>query len=158
VNRADRRRWAAARDLADLAELTAQWCTGQVGQTPGHAGGPARETLPYLDLLAAVNRAGFVTENSQAAGPSWTAWVCGFADEGAAGRLAAVAAGSRLTIEDMPRTARREIRYWYRRTCPAARPAIRAARLIWIEDPVASRNDLLWPVLAAFAALRKDPA
>ena len=66
-------------------------------------GGPARETLPDLDLLAAVNRAGFVTENSQAAAPGWTAWVCGFADAGAARRLAAAAAGTRLTVEDMPR-------------------------------------------------------
>jgi Domain of unknown function (DUF6919) len=152
VNRHDRRHWASAGCLADLGELTALWCEGHLTQTPGHAGPPAAETLPYLDLLAAVNRAGFVTENSQAAKPGRTAWVCGFADVGTAGRLAAAAAATRLTVGDMPWAARREMRYWYRRSCPAARKAIRAARVVWAEDPQPGRNDLLWPVLAAFAS------
>lgn len=158
MNRADRRRWASARCLTDLGELTAQWCMGGIVETPGHAGPPARETLPYLDLLAAVNRAGFVTENSQAAGRSWTAWVCGFADAGAAVRLTAAAAGTGLAIEDVPPAGRREIRYWYRHRCPAAAAAIGAALLIWVEDPQPGRSDVLWPVLAEFAGFAPQQA
>ena len=152
MNGHDRRHWASAGCLADLGELTAQWCEGHLTQTPSHAGPPAAETLPYLDLLAAVNRAGFVTENSQAAGPEWTAWVCGFADAGTAARLAAEVAFTRLAFKGMPWAARRGMRHWYRCSCPAARRAIRAARVLWLEDPEPGRNDLLWPVLAAFAS------
>lgn len=155
MKRADRRRWAAARTLPDLGELTAQWCTGQVAQTPGHAGGPCPETLPYLDLLAAVNRSGFVTEGSQAAGPTWTAWVYGFADGPTAGRLIPDAAAAGLTARGLEPWVQEEIRYWYLLRCPHARAAIRAARLVWVEDPEPSRNDRLWPLLAAFAAARR---
>jgi len=152
VKRRDRRLWASAGSLADLGELTAQWCAGAITETPGHAGPPDDETLPYLDLLAAVNRAGFVTENSQAADRDWTAWVCGFADSATTGWLLSDAAGAGLTGKGLEPRAQEEIRYWYLRRCPQARSAIQAARLIWIEDPEPGRNDLLWPVLAAFAS------
>jgi Domain of unknown function (DUF6919) len=152
VNRHDRRHWASAGCLADLGELTAQWCEGHLTQTPGHAGPPAAETLPYLDLLATVNRAGFVTENSQAAKPGRTAWVCGFADSATTGWLLSDAAGAGLTGKGLEPWVQKEIRYWYLRYCPRARSAIQAARLIWIEDPEPGRNNRLWPVLAAFAS------
>jgi hypothetical protein len=84
VNRADRRLWASARTLADLGELTAQWLEGAIASVPGYCGGPADETRELIPVLAAVNRAGFVTDCSQpgGSGPGWEqrAAVQGFAD------------------------------------------------------------------------------
>jgi hypothetical protein len=151
VNRADRKRWASARTLGDLGELTAQWCAGDIAQTPAHCGGPAAETLPYLQLLAAVNRRGFVTTNSQAAGRTWNAWVDGFATPDTLSRLAACIGGSPLTAEAHSRGATREERYWYCRSCPSAKAAIKGARFIELADPQPGRNSLLWPALAEFA-------
>jgi hypothetical protein len=151
MKRAERKHWASARSLQDLGELTALWCTGAIIQTPGHAGPPAAETLPYLEPLAAVNRSGFVTENSQAAGPDWTAWVCGFADGATTGWLLSDAVSAGLITRTLEPWVQEEIRYWYLLRCPHARSAIQAARLVWIEDPETGRNDRLWPALAAFA-------
>jgi hypothetical protein len=65
MNRADRKRWASAQTLNDLGELTACWLAGELVQTPNHAGPPCAETIELIDVLAAANRAGFVTESSQ---------------------------------------------------------------------------------------------
>lgn len=67
---ADRRRWRSARTAADLGELTAQWLEGKIASRPGYAPGygPDAETTESRGLvrvLAACNRAGFVTEASQ---------------------------------------------------------------------------------------------
>lgn len=66
---ADRPLWAAARTLPDLCELTAQWLEGRIASQPGYYG-PVdvdEEDAPGLtDTLAALNRAGFLTYNSQA--------------------------------------------------------------------------------------------
>jgi hypothetical protein len=155
VKRADRRRWAAARDLRDLGELTALWCAGDIAQTPAHYGGPAPETLPYLQLLAAVNRRGLVTTNSQAAGRDWNAWVDGFVTPDALSRLAACTAGSPLVLGPHSPYAAREECYWYCRSCPAAGPSVEAACFIQISDPQPGRNGLLWPALAAFAGVAR---
>jgi hypothetical protein len=84
VNRADRRVWGAARSLAGLGELTAQWLEGAIDSVPGYCGGPAEETRGLVPVLAAANRAGFVTDCSQPGGrgPGWEqrAAVSGFAD------------------------------------------------------------------------------
>ncbi|MGW2048597.1 DUF6919 domain-containing protein [Streptomyces sp. NPDC001858] len=65
--RADRRRWAAARTLADLGGLMALWLEGELslwpGYTPGY--GPDEETADLVPVLARANRAGFVTDQSQ---------------------------------------------------------------------------------------------
>ncbi len=61
----DAARWLAARTLADLGELTAQWLEGRLASHPTYGGGPEAETAPIVPVLAACNRAGFVTENSQ---------------------------------------------------------------------------------------------
>jgi uncharacterized protein DUF6919 len=91
VNRAGRKLWASARTLADLGELTAQWLEGRIASVPGYCGGPAGETSELIPVLAAVNRAGFVTDCSQpgGSGPGWEqrAAVSGFADPGARARL-----------------------------------------------------------------------
>jgi hypothetical protein len=62
---ADARRWASATSLADLGELTALWLEGELGQAPMNFGPPAEETAELTQVLAAVNRAGFVTDCSQ---------------------------------------------------------------------------------------------
>ena len=88
MNRADLERWAAARTLADLSELTAQWLEGKISERPGYIGPPDDETTSLAPVLAACNRAGFLTEDSQPGGYgvyegcSWSqrAAVQGFAD------------------------------------------------------------------------------
>jgi hypothetical protein len=105
MNPADARRWAGAASLADLGELTALWLEGEIGDTPTNFGPPAEETAELVQVLAAVNRAGFVTDCSQpgmsvpcqgtflwwtapAGATSWQrAAVCGFASEEACARL-----------------------------------------------------------------------
>jgi hypothetical protein len=65
--RADRRLWAAAQSLSDLGDLMARWLEGDLivwpGYTPGY--GPDEETTDLIPVLAAANRAGFVTDQSQ---------------------------------------------------------------------------------------------
>jgi hypothetical protein len=68
VNRSDRKLWASARTLADLGELTAQWLEGRIASVPGYCGAPDEETLELVPVLAAANRAGFVTYGSQPGG------------------------------------------------------------------------------------------
>jgi hypothetical protein len=63
--RADRRLWATAQTIPDLANLMARWLEGELSTWPGHAGGPDEETTPYIPTLAAVNRAGLLTDQSQ---------------------------------------------------------------------------------------------
>lgn len=91
MNRADRRLWTSARTLADLGELTAQWLEGVIAAVPGYCGGPAEETASLVPVLAAANRAGFVTDSSQpgGSGPGWQqrAAVQGFADDATLERL-----------------------------------------------------------------------
>jgi hypothetical protein len=62
---ADARRWMSATTLAELGELTALWLEGKIGQTPANLGPPAEETAELIPVLAAVNRAAFVTDCSQ---------------------------------------------------------------------------------------------
>jgi hypothetical protein len=94
MSRKDAARWAAAEDMAALGEMVIAWLGGEVGQTPGHCGPPCAETIPLIPYLAAVNRAGFVTENSQCAdcrgNQVWNAWVEGFASPDVMQRLRAM--------------------------------------------------------------------
>ncbi|MGW0999225.1 DUF6919 domain-containing protein [Streptomyces sp. NPDC002523] len=75
MSRADRRRWAAARTLADLGELMALWLEGEIGSRPGYQPryGPDEETEHMVPILAALCRAGYVTTCSQPglAGPGY---------------------------------------------------------------------------------------
>jgi hypothetical protein len=65
VRRADRQRWARARTVSDLCELTALWLEGEIGETPTWRGRPDEETGGIAVTLAALNRAGFLTGTSQ---------------------------------------------------------------------------------------------
>lgn len=63
--RADRRRWAAAQSLPELADLMALWLEGELSMWPGYSDGAAEETTALIPTLAAANRAGFLTDQSQ---------------------------------------------------------------------------------------------
>lgn len=89
----DRPRWAAAKTLPDLCDLTAQWLAGDIQSQPSYYG-PVdvdEDDAPGLTAtLIALNRAGFLTHNSQCGfdgtgydGAHWTqiASVVGFCDD-----------------------------------------------------------------------------
>jgi hypothetical protein len=106
----DTERWRAARTLADLGELTAQWLEGKIASIPtvwpGH--GPDEETADLVPVLAACNRAGYVTTVSQPGeepalgydGQLWTqrAAVEGFATTDILATLRASVAGTPLIL------------------------------------------------------------
>jgi hypothetical protein len=108
MKRADRKRWAGARSLADIGALTVAWMHGDLDQTPGYCGPPDPETVPHFHALEAANLAGFVTDNSQSAssaaeaeqcGWEWNAWVCGFTDDATLHCLRALIDGTPLALE-----------------------------------------------------------
>lgn len=65
----DSDRWRSALTLADLGDLTAQWLEGTISclRYNVEGGGPDPETEALIPTLAALNRAGFVTDHSQPA-------------------------------------------------------------------------------------------
>jgi len=111
MSRADRREWEQACTLAELGELTARWLEGDIASQPGCMSnlGPDSETTELIPTLAACNRAGYVTVDSQPGeapglgydGRLWSqrAAVSGFADDATAARiLAAVEDTGQLVI------------------------------------------------------------
>lgn len=109
----DRRVWAAPTDLRGLGEVTARWLTGDgVASQPAYEPGcgPDPETHPeMIRVLAAANRAGYVTHASQPGvdypdggagglGLLQRAGVCGFADDDTLNWLYAAAAGAGLVV------------------------------------------------------------
>jgi hypothetical protein len=181
MSAADRARWTAARDFRDLGDLTAAWLHGEIEQTPSHAGPPDEETLPHIDVLSAVNRAGFVTVGSQSGDAAVNGWpaceanVQGLASDAVLERLRSAIAGTSLvmsgargrrTFGSMPdrwrhrllrafwlRRAWRDETGFYRHRCPDVSRELSAAWWVSIEDSVPGRNDALWPALAEFAGL-----
>jgi uncharacterized protein DUF6919 len=119
--------WAAARTLADLGELTAQWLEGKIAfvpsVVPGH--GPDEETGDLIPVLAACNRAGFVTHQSQPGeepapghdGQMWVqrASVMGFAATATLDALRAQTAGTRLLLIAAPTDS--SDRHWETQVC-----------------------------------------
>lgn len=82
--------WRDARTIADVGQVMARWLTGEVRGWSGHADGVDDETRPLLPVLVTLNRAGFVTTNSQPGydgpgydGARWRqkAWVEGVIDD-----------------------------------------------------------------------------
>ena len=67
MRKSDRKAWASAASLKDLGDRVVGWLNGGIQQTPGHVGPPDPETIPHVPVLTRVNRAGFVTDNSQSA-------------------------------------------------------------------------------------------
>ena len=124
MSRADRQRWASARTLADLGELTAQWIEGRIGSQPGYYGPSDIEDPALIPVLARLNRAGFITTGSQAgldegdgrlARCRQRAAVEGFADYAMVLEMAAAAGAGGLTaVVHAPRSLPRW-RYRYDR-------------------------------------------
>jgi len=83
----DRRQWRDADSLAAVGELTARWLEGTLAYQPeDFATTPAPETRPLVPVLAPLNRAGYVTTNSQPgvalrAGSGQRAFVTGYCDD-----------------------------------------------------------------------------
>jgi len=169
MSRADAARWRSARSMADLGELVIGWLHGDPGWTPAHCGGPCEETVPLIPYLEAVNRGGFVTDNSQFAesrcedGRTWNTWVQGFATDEVLARLWEAADGTPLLVEAcrgrihecrIRRTflqpcPRRGVTDFWAAACPQAADALWGTWWVYVEDPEPGRNDLLWSALAA---------
>jgi hypothetical protein len=107
LTRQDRRRWAAARTLAELGELTAQWLEGSVASQPGYYGPvdvDEQDAPGMTAVLVRLNRAGLVSNCSQAghdglddAGAHWRqlAAVTGFAEQTTVDQLTTALTGTR---------------------------------------------------------------
>ena len=168
MNRPDRRRWRQAATMADLGELVVDWLNGTVEQTPSHLAPPDPETIPLIPALTAVNRAGFVTENSQLAetreGRSWNTWVAGFASERALRWIREAVDGTPLVLRACRGRAHecgkrlpwgfcpgKEARGYWRHRSPDAAGELANAWWVMLCDPEPGRNDLLWASLEKFA-------
>lgn len=67
MDRETAHRWRSAHTLPELGEVTALWLEGEIPSQAGYMPncGPEDETLPHVEVLAAINRAGYVTDWSQ---------------------------------------------------------------------------------------------
>ncbi|MFI7080915.1 DUF6919 domain-containing protein [Micromonospora sp. NPDC049903] len=95
--------WATATSLTDLGELTARWLTGDLDETPTYGGPPDEETATLVPVLAALNRAGFVTDFSQPGQELDQGWrqraaISGFVDDPTCRRLTAALAATDLVL------------------------------------------------------------
>lgn len=110
MSHADEDRWYSADTLEELGELTAQWLEGKIASQPAYAPkcGPDEETAHLVPVLAAVNRAGYLTDQSQPgvspeAGYDGAIWcqraaVSGYASVGLARRIEAACAAAGLIV------------------------------------------------------------
>lgn len=173
----DRRQWASARTLEDLANNTADWLEGRVRYQPGYFGlSAAPETKPLIEHLARYNRHGLMTCDSQpATGPGgiWAqrAWVQGFCTHDTADKISRAvdptdliaiwtAPGSSgstripVTLKDRePYTwagpmPDASINDYYAYDCPGAIHALHDAWQVAVIDSQWGRNTLLWDLLA----------
>jgi hypothetical protein len=159
MNRRDRAAWKSAVTWTDLGERVVDWLNGRITQTPGHLGPPDPETIPLIPTLTALNRAGFVTDNSQSADGPWQAWVSGFATDATLAGLRDAVAGTPLILTacrdrehacQWRRCPRREVLgSWLDRCRHVA--GLDGAWWVEITDPDPGRNDRLWTALATFA-------
>lgn len=171
--------WQRAAGLGDLGELMARWLEGAISYRPGYgAPSPADETTPLAAFLAACNRAGLITNQSQPGQPigdgsGQRAWVEGFADEETAGRIWKAALPTDLLVMCSPPDAASDIEVavtldedemftrtsgttaakylrqsWEGEVGAGAVDALCDAWQVTLIDPVWGRNDLLWATLA----------
>jgi len=177
--------WQQASTLTELGELTAQWLEGTVSCLPMYIGAPAPETKPLIGHLAAYNRRGYVTHQSQPGTPSrdgWAqrAWVHGFGTAELADRIESALLDNDLIVCTTPPGGDNPTRICvtvndgraytiggamrasylaeqYREEIPAALPALLNAWQIEVIDPVWGRNDLLWQRLDRVLPARYAP-
>jgi len=171
-------RWLTARTLEDLGELTAQWLEGRITFLPTYAvDTPAAETEGLIAHLAAFNRAGYLTTESQPGVPfdghdGQRAFVSGFAGEATVDAVEAAILGTRLialvtptgrdnpfhipvtVMEEAPCSfigpaySRNDLVAYYTPSCPLAVPALLNAQQLEVFDPEWGDNHLLWDTLA----------
>ena len=170
--------WATASNFEQLCELTARWLEGVLDHNPSYGGGPPDpETGPLAPVLAAVNRAGFLTDFSQPGipggddGRQQRAAVCGFCSGETTDRLSDALGPTDLVllaeINDsgvrIPVTLDKGEGCTWVGGAPAMsyvadcypgvpRESIAALASCWyvtILDPVWGRDDRLWPTLLA---------
>lgn len=171
--------WLDARDERDVGELTARWVTREITFHPGYGSPrdpyPDLETDAIADHMARLNRAGFVTVNSQPGRFIYrepgeedrvyeqNAYVGALVHPDAARRLF----DDRATLSDevdvavQPAAARRA---WRRGTSGLSHADValifdgldprcvdRMQELTYVEiaDQVSGRDDILWPGLHA---------
>ena len=173
---ADWAAWNQARALEELGELTAAWLEGAMPYQPTYGGGPAPETRPLISHLAAYNRAGFLTNNSQPGTPlnnGWgqRAWVHGFCTAETADAIESAVLDTELIVGSTAPGGDNHTRICvtmsgrqpytiagamdtsylieqYRRDIPGALPTLTAAWQIEVIDPQWGRNSLLWERVA----------
>lgn len=91
----DMKRWKAAKSFEDLCELMALFVLGEMKFSPGYfAESVTEETKSIATYLARINRAGFLTIDSQPGSPlkgksGQRAYVCGYAHPNTAAVLSA---------------------------------------------------------------------
>ena len=171
------RAWREARSFAELCELGARFLEGELPFFPGWgAPEPDEETDDLVSLLAAANRAGFLTLASQRGAPDEPgadgrterrrAFVCGFAEEATARTLEQLTAGGELEVaregQDLTlglrdedaflvvgsEAASRELEIFAEQIQGDALNSLRDARYVCLADRAWSRDDRLWPRLA----------
>ncbi|HEV7978881.1 DUF6919 domain-containing protein [Amycolatopsis sp.] len=180
---ADRALWSEVDDLAGIGELTARWLEGDITYRPARDGrAPGEETAEPVPVLAALNRAGFVTDFSQTglqltAGSARRAAVGGFCDERMRRNLAGATAATDLVVLWFAPAVKsvaqavvtldggKEVTWLGTAMAPdaieysygedvslAGLEALIDAWQVHLFDPVWGRDDLLWPLLADVAA------
>lgn len=157
--------WANARTLAEVAELVARWLAGEIAFQPGYSG-PVdvdEDLAPGMTAaLIAVNRAGFLTDQSQGAISAEVAAAKGYLERHAYVAGVATQAAWPLVIATRAKGLRlaaaywseSHIRHWWTGYGVCHRDAVReilAAKRVRIYDPELGRNDRLWPALLAAA-------
>ncbi len=117
----DLERWKTARTFAGLGELTAQWIEGVIAWQPAYDGPGDIDTPRMAEVLAKLNRAGYLTTQSQQAldgpghdGKHWKqrAAVIGYATEAMASRIWDQAPAGVHVIPFAPHTLPRYRCYW----------------------------------------------
>jgi hypothetical protein len=100
--------WRNCTTLEGACELTARWLEGSLSYVPGYAAPQyAGENGPLSQALAAINRLGFLTDDSQpgkdvAGGHGQRAFVTGRCSEQSAGIISAVLVGTDLVVLAFP--------------------------------------------------------
>lgn len=110
--RSDKKAWRDTQSFGDLGRLMADWLEGRIRYWPAYCGSrPESETRHLIPVLAAANRAGFLTTCSQpgddamARGSRWRqkAAVQGFVHDPALHRrIVSAAQAARLIVIDGP--------------------------------------------------------
>ncbi|OHV49322.1 hypothetical protein [Pseudofrankia sp. BMG5.36] len=162
--------WSTATTLAELGELTARYLSGEAGESPTYLGPPDPETAEILEPLLALNRAGFVTDQSQPAGSGdgWQqcAFVEGFCTEDLAKRIADACLTADLWVRYVPPHVRPRWRTVYLYSTPVttergvahtrigAIPSTRELRWLWGGELSRAGLDTL---LGAHQVIAYDP-